>query len=229
MQLFVPAKRIKFVFVLLLLTTLRPSQTLADVVTITTPSPKYTAGQAFDFTIEMPDVTGLFAYEISLLLTSDSGVAGIDYYFLDGISAPSNYVFPSLANRAVVTAIDSPSLSRLTISDIDDINFGTDVVSGTNDHVAGLQIMTAANFAGDLELSVDANGLFLDDINLSPVAEYNSIVSDILASGATQISPAETVAVPEPSATVIAFLGCVVAMLKGRRRREEARLIQPPA
>lgn len=191
---------------------MRPAR--AGLVTIVTPETEYTAGQTFEFTLEMPDVTDLFAYEVSLHLTSSSGIAGIDYYFVDASPASTNYLFASATNFADTTAIDSPSLARITISDIDD-NLGTNVVSGINDQVANIRLMTASGFTDNLELSVDVGGLFLDDINLSSVAEFNSIFDATSSAGSTTISPS---AVPEPSVSLIAIAGCIVLALRRSRR-----------
>ncbi|QDV87370.1 hypothetical protein TBK1r_64000 [Stieleria magnilauensis] len=201
----------------------------AGLITINTLETEYTAGQAFDFTVEMPDIISLFAYEISLHLTSNVGTAGVDYYFADASPASSNYLFAATTNFADTTVIDSPSLSRMTISDIDDV-LGTDIVSGVNGQIANVQIMTAANFAGELEISVDLNGLFLDTLNLSDfslssVTEYDSIVNETLAADPTRISSAASTVVPEPSTAVIALIGLVGVALA--RRRGMARDVSP--
>ena len=126
----------------------KPAQ--AGLITVSPPSTQFEAGQVFDFTLSMPDLTNLTAYEVSLQLTSTTGTAGVDYFFVDATAASSNYLFASSGNFAATPVTDSSSRSRITLSDFDD-NFGTDIVAGVNDQVATIQIGTASGFLSEIQ------------------------------------------------------------------------------
>ncbi|MBA3482492.1 MAG: hypothetical protein H0T51_11810 [Pirellulales bacterium] len=163
----------------------------------------FTPNAAITFDVMLPPITGLGAYNIDLVLSSDSGVAGGNYFFDVAATspAPSHYAFPSSANYFDAVNIDSPNRQRLTLTDF--VLNGVSIVSGTNDRVARVVIGTTASFFGNLELSIDADGLLLDisDTTSTPVPEFESIRMATAMTPAVVLRP-----VPEPSTFVIGMI-----------------------
>ena len=125
------------------------------------PDATYTPGNAFTLKVELPTATDLGSYQIDLLLSGSSGIAGVDYFFdLAGTDATmTGYVFPSEAQFFDSVNFDSAMTQRLTLSDINfdglDVN-GVDVIPGSNSSVANVIVSTLPTFTGDLTFSVDA-------------------------------------------------------------------------
>jgi hypothetical protein len=169
----------------------------------------YMPGATIDFDVGLPALSNLGAYNVDVLLTSTSGVAGVDFFFDLGatVASESDYVFPSTVYYFDAANVDSPSQHRLTLSDF---NFsGTDVAAGVNDLLAHVVIQTTAGFSGEITLSFDLAGLLLDtpDLIPTPVAEYGSIVSDTQAVGASLIN-----LVPEPTGLMLLLAATGLAL-----------------
>lgn len=159
--------------------------------------PSYTSGAEIVFDVQIPSATNLGSYNIDLLLSSASGEAGVDYFFdvIDTTSAPSNYVFDSDANFLDAINIDSPSQHRITLTDFDLL--GKNVVSSANGSIARVVVKTLSSFVGDLELSLDTNGLILDtpDVSPTPIDEFDTIVQNTNDRGTVTV----TIVAPNPS------------------------------
>jgi hypothetical protein len=170
----------------------------------------YTPGQPVTFDVRLPAMTNLGSYNIDLVLDGAAGTAGVDFFFdvPATIPAATNYVFPSSANFFDAVTLDSPTRHRITLSDFD--LTGVNVVPGSNDRVANVVLRTSPGFRGQLGLFVHTDGLILDtsDINPTPVAGFDSLKSNIAASGTIQIEP-----VPEPSVACLAGAGVLGALL----------------
>lgn len=176
-------------------------------------SGSYVPGATIEFDVGLPPIVNLGAYNVDLALTSPSGVAGVDYFFdvVATVPSPSHYVFPSAVNYFDAANVDSPSQHRLTLSDFD--FGGVDVVAGVNDLVAHVVIQTTTEFLGELSLSFDTDGLFLDTPELIPtsVEGFDTIKSDTTAAGASAILP-----VPEPSTLLMVLAGSLMFGMKWR-------------
>jgi len=175
-------------------------------------------GQIFAFDVMLPDTANLAAYQIDVRLSSDEGAAGVDYFFNDASAASTEYVFPSTAWFASATNLESSSLQRMTLTDVD--LSGVDVVSGVNAQVSRVSIWTAVDFTGTLDISIDAGTLILDGPQLTPtpVAEFDSIVSSTMAADSLRVT-----AVPEPSSMIglLAASGAVwITTYRLKRRRQ---------
>ncbi|MEX2170230.1 MAG: hypothetical protein WD851_13035 [Pirellulales bacterium] len=177
----------------------------------------YTPGSAIVFKVGLPAIANLGAYNVDLILTSDAGVAGIDYFFDVAATTPvaQDYVFPFTANYFDAANVDSPSQHRLTLTDFD--LDGVDVVSGANEFLVVAVIRSADDFAGSLMLSVDVAGLILDTPSIvpTPVDGFDAIRANTEAGG-----PALLTAVPEPKALACALTvaGGLALMLVSCRR-----------
>lgn len=173
----------------------------------------YTPGEPFAFQVELPPIDDLGAYNIDLLLSSDTGVPGDDYGFdLDQTAPPaSGYVFPSDANFFDALNTEAGG-QRLTLTDFDFT--GVDV-GGLNRIVATVVATTSPGFTGQLSLTVDASSLILDtpDATPTPVAAFDDIASQT----ATR-EPEVVGLVPEPATLLLAG----IAMLLGQRNRRES-------
>jgi hypothetical protein len=160
------------------------------------PSEGYVPGEPVALDVRLPDITDLGSYNIDLVLESNTGTAGSDFFFdvAATVPAPTNYVFPSDANYFDAANVDSPMRHRITLSDFD--LSGVNVVSGVNDRVASVVFRTAPTYHGQLTLFVDAPGLILDtpDVDPTPVAEFATIQSDTAAAPDVVLDP-----VPEPA------------------------------
>ena len=156
----------------------------------------YTPGQPTTFDVRLPAINDLGSFNIDLVLASDNGTAGIDFYFDVAATFPAstNYVFPSSANFVDATNVDSAIRHRLTLTDFDFT--GANVAPGTNDRVANVVFQTAPNFAGRLSFLVDAAALILDTPNFepTPVPDFNAIQA-----GVAEALPIVLQPVPEPS------------------------------
>jgi len=176
---------------------------IAAPVAISGLSGSYTPGGTVSFEVSLPPITNLGSYNIDLLLTGTSGVAGTDFFFdLAATNAASSaYVFASTTNYFDAVNVDSPLVHRLTLSDFDFT--GVDVTAAVNDRVATVAIGTTGGFQGDLSLAIDTAGLILDtpDNTPTPVQGFSQIVADTSAAGDFDI-----VVVPEPSALAIIFV-----------------------
>ena len=213
--MFFPGWLVRILFIGASIMALTQRTSLAAPVSFSTPQSNYTPGQDFEVMVTMPEMVGLYAYELSFQLTSASGIAGVDYLISSATPATSRYLFGSDENFAATAVTDSSSLSRMTLSDIDNA-LGMDIVSGTNDQVATFQISTNESFSSALELSVDTTAIYLDQSDLNAVPEYQNVVTDTASFGAITISP--VTAIPEPSIPIVLLAGSV--LIVGRRRRK---------
>lgn len=165
-------------------------------------------GETFTAQVGLPPITDLGAYNVDLILTSDSGQAGTEFFFdlAATVPAPAGYVFPSTANFLDAVVVDSPTQHRIALSDFD-LN-GVDVVASFNDLIALLTIGTSTDFAGDLTLSFDVDGLLLDTpaITPTPVIEFPDVVAATVA-----LNPFTIRRIPEPSSIILLALGTVAA------------------
>ena len=188
-----------------------PSNCLATTMNTTVAveglSSTYTPGSFVEFEIAMPPISNLGSYNIDLVLTSDTGLAGTDFFFDVEATVPadSGYVFFSDTNFFDAVSSDSASTLRLTLTDFD-FN-GVDVVADANDRVARVFIGTAAAFSGDLILSLDVDSLLLDTPDITPTAVAGF---DEIKTAAAAQAPTTVTVVPEPTTWVyvlIALLG----------------------
>lgn len=175
---------------------------------------QYTPGEPQTVNVTLPAIADLGSYNVDLVLTSDTGVAGTDFFFDAAATGPAagNYVFPSSANFFDAANLDAARTQRLTLTDFD--FSGVDVIPGVNDQVATVTINTRPGFFGTLSLSVDSAGLILDtpDASPTPVASFSAVQS---ATG--QQASASTVAIPEPaSVAVLALLPVLIPLLRRR-------------
>jgi hypothetical protein len=181
----------------------------------------YTPGTTQSFQVSLPPISNLGSYNIDLLLTSDVGIAGTDFFFdLDATNAASSgYVFPSSANYLDAVNIDSASVHRLTLSDFD--LTGTDVVAGVNDNLVTVVLGTASGFESNLVVSFDVAGLILDtpDVIPSPVTGFSQLLADTRSAGFYLITP-----IPEPHSVMLMGLGIIVAGIARQSRRDNKNL-----
>ena len=174
----------------------------------------YVPGDTFTVEVGLPPITDLGAYNVDVILSSNIGQAGTDFFFDVGatVPAPVGYVFPSTANFLDAVNIDSPLQHRITLSDFD-FN-GVDVEASINDLLAILTIGTSNDFQGDLSIAFDTDGLILDTPSIAPtpVAQFPDIVA------ATMLAIPTTVRrIPEASTSALIFVGG--ALLYSYRRR----------
>jgi hypothetical protein len=175
----------------------------------------FTPGQPVSFDVHLPAITNLGSYNIDLLLESNVGIAGVDYFFDAAASLPAatHYVFPSTANYFDSVTVDSTTRDRITLTDFD--FSGVNVVTGSNDQVAKVVFHTSASFHGPLSISVAAPLLILDTPNETPtaVSGFSGIQDGVVSAGSVNI-----VVVPEPcSFGLTALLLAIVAA--GRYRK----------
>ncbi|MEL6108398.1 MAG: PEP-CTERM sorting domain-containing protein [Planctomycetota bacterium] len=177
----------------------------------------FTPGTAFAFSVELPSLTNLGAYNIDILLTGDTGTAGTDFFFdlAQTVPASSGYVFTTDVFFASATNNDSTLTQRLTLTDFD--FFGLNVIPGVNSNIAEVVVQTSGGYTGNLTLSVDTTSLLLDtpDLIPTPVAEFSTVVTETAA--ATPATFTSSSVVPEPS--TFAIFSIAIATLGCRRRR----------
>ncbi|MEM8946698.1 MAG: hypothetical protein AAGD11_16105 [Planctomycetota bacterium] len=164
----------------------------------------YVPGATFTAEVGLPPIINLGAYNVDIILTSDTGQAGTDFFFDLGatVPAPAGYVFPTTANFLGAVNIDSPLQHRITLSDFD--FDGVNVEASINDLLAVFAIGTSNDFQGDLTIAFSTDGLLLDtpSVTPTPVAEFPNIVS------ATMSAPPATVfRIPEISTIALVLVG----------------------
>jgi hypothetical protein len=182
----------------------------------------FTPGTPFGFKLALPAMTNLGAYEISISLTGDGGIAGTDFYFdgmtsqLIGGAVTRGYVFSTLDNFFSTTN-NSGNESIFTLSDFD--LTGVDVTDGVNDLLGEISIMTLPGFRGRLRLAVDADSLIFDtpDFTSTSVREFAAIQNDTRLQSPSDVFPDDATAVPEPGHLMLASAGTLY-VLHGRRR-----------
>ncbi|MDM4018762.1 hypothetical protein [Roseiconus lacunae] len=175
----------------------------------------YRPGGTFEFNVIFPEMTALSAYQVDLLLSSDQGQAGIDYSVsvVTPWATHTGYVFPSEDFFGFGTDIESSTVQRVSVADLD--LAGVDVVLGRNDRVARVSVMTSASFAGDLQVKVDADALILDGPQLmpTPVEQFESIYNATIAQASIRI-----VAIPEPQVLGLLVISVVIGTMVCRSR-----------
>lgn len=180
----------------------------------------YVPGQPKSFEFRLPPVSNLGSYNVELLLTSPTGVAGTDFYFDASATAPAasnNYIFSSAVNFfASVNALPGNTHS-LTLSDFS--LTGTNVIAGTNDAVASVVFRTSPSFNGLLSLSLGEDTFQLDTPDATPtsVPEYAAARSTVAADMNVSVPP-----VPEPTSISISVCSVLALGLLNRlaRRRD---------
>jgi hypothetical protein len=160
-------------------------------------------------------ITNLGSYNIDLVVQSNIGTAGVDFFFDAAATMPAstNYVFPSATNFFDTATVDSAIRHRITLTDFD--FSGVNVVAGVNDRVATVVFQTVATFDGSLSVFVDTPLLILDtpDAEPTPVSGFSAIQADIDAAGPLDLTP-----VPEPTtALLLLVLGGSVGVWRERR------------
>ncbi len=164
----------------------------------------YVPGQPKSFVFRLPTVSNLGSYNVELLLTSPSGVAGTDFYFDAVATAPAatEYVFPSAENFFASSNVVPGNTHSLTLSDFG--LTGVNVVAGTNDAVAAVVFLTSPTFNGVLSFSLGEDTFQLDTPAVAPtsVPEYAAARSTVAAEVNISVSP-----VPEPHAAVLIVFG----------------------
>ena len=174
----------------------------------------YVPGQPITFSIRLPPITNLGAYNIDIVVESLSGEAGVDFSFdLDGtMPSTNNYVFPSSLDYFDAVNTDSLTSQRLTLSDF--YFAGVDVSAGVNDLVALVVLLTAPEFSGELSLVIDPASLILDMPGLTPtpVPQFASIQADVATAMAVVVR-----AVPEPTAYLLLLTVASVGIHLARR------------
>lgn len=174
----------------------------------------FESGTPFSFKLALPSMTNLGAYEVSISLTGDVGVAGTDFAFagitssLIGGPVTRGYVFSSLDNFFSTTS-NSGNESIFTLSDFN--LSGVDVIDGVNDLLGEISITTLPGFRGRLRLAVDADSLIFDTPDLIPtsVQEFGSIQADTGLQSPSDVFPNDATAVPEPGQLMLASLGAL--------------------
>lgn len=173
----------------------------------------YVPGQPKSFGFRLPPVSNLGSYNVELLLTSPTGIAGTDFFFDASATVPaaSKYVFPSTVNFFASANILSGNTHSLTLSDFG--LTGVNVVAETNDAVALVVFRTSPSFNGLLSLSLGEDTFQLDTPDVIPtsVAEFSEALSMVAASVDVDISP-----VPEPTAIILAVLSALLLGLGNR-------------
>jgi hypothetical protein len=175
----------------------------------------YVPGQPVTFDVRLPAITNLGAYNIDLVLESNAGDAGIDFYFDVAATAPAStgYIFPSTANFFDATTVDSSMRHRITLTDF--AAFGVDVAR-TNDRVATVVFSTTPEFNGALRVFVDTSLLILDTPNVvpTPVLGFDAIRNAISSAASIELLP-----VPEPSSPLIGTTALLVLLIRKRLPR----------
>ncbi|MBL9165597.1 MAG: hypothetical protein JNL18_22920 [Planctomycetaceae bacterium] len=176
----------------------------------------YLPGQPQSFIFSLPPVTDLGSYNVELLLTSPTGVAGTDFYFdaLATTPAANNYIFSSAENFFVSANVVPGNIHSLTLSDFS--SAGVDVVTGANDEVASIVLRTSASFNGVLSLSLGVDTFQLDTPASTPtsVSEYASALAAAVAEVNSEVSP-----VPEPGTAGICIASTLLVGYRLRRSR----------
>lgn len=187
-------------------------QTSAAPVELLFSQTTYVPGEDVVFDVRLPELTGLSAYNIDVILSGSLPTAGTEFSVDVADITPANagYIFDNADLFLGAVNVESATQIRLTGSDFSDA--GTDVVNSINDAVATIRVTTLPSYFGDLIFSVDADNLFLDDINGFAVTEFASVASRTAA-----VAPIRINAVPEPSCLVALSLFGIVAT--NRRRR----------
>jgi hypothetical protein len=200
-----------------------PDSAVAGKLRIVDLPATYTPGGSFSFNVELGGVSGLNSYDINLLMSAESGVAGADFFFSGAVRAPdSSYVFGSGASAGFFLAIPSTdgANATLNLSDfLDDPFASVTTVDGVNDLVATITVGTTGN-VGNLMIGFDpvfpAN-LFDPDFN--PVQGFDP-ASDV--DPPQTVAPADATVVPEPDSPFISSICIFCALVFGLRRRKPA-------
>jgi hypothetical protein len=182
---------------------LLPAVSLGVPLQLITGEPNfYAPGDAVEFGVRLPEITNLGSYNIDLVLESNTGTAGVDFFFDVAATVPAstNYVFTSAANFFDAVNVDSSIRHRITLTDFD--LSGANIVTGVNDRVATVVFRTAQTFKAPLTLFVDAPALILDtpDVEPTSVMEF-----EMIQAGIAEAPPIELTVVPEPSTVILSL------------------------
>lgn len=179
----------------------------------------YVPGQSNSFLLRLPQVSNLGSYNIELLLTSPTGIAGTDFYFDAVASAPAanGYVFASSDNFFASANVLATNTHSLTLSDFSVT--GVNIVDGVNDNVATIFFGTSATFNGILALSLADETFQLDMPSTipTPVTEFEMARNTVSDAVDITVPP-----VPEPTASLLFTFGFLLTCsckFNGNRRR----------
>lgn len=175
----------------------------------------YVPGQPNYFVLRLPAVTNLGSYNVELLLTSPTGVAGTDFYF-DAVATHSispGYVFPNASNFFTAANTLSGNRHSLTISDF--ALAGTDIVPGVNDGIATVVFKTSPGFNGALSLALGQDSFQLDTPATvpTPVTGLATARSSVASNVDATVTP-----VPEPNIVCLLNIAFIAATCAVRRR-----------
>ena len=182
--------------------------TASPLLTIDAPL-SYESGTTFDMIIALTDAEDLSLYTIELILSSPTGLEGVDYFFTDAAEPSERYVFDSQASDGFAYSILNDSKHRITLSDLLILGSVT-TVAGVNDLVADVTVTTTVSMIDDLTITVVSDSLELD----SPASGV--IDGFVELQGALPVS---TVPVPEPASALL-FASAVVLLTRRSRRVE---------
>ncbi len=197
-------------------------------------STTYTPGTPIRFTVELPEIFRLGEYQIDIVMTSSSGMAGTDFWFdqLATLPPDSGYVFSLGALGPFSAGVSNDFPERLVLRDFDLLSSGP-VNPTINSSVAVVVVETLPTFTGPLSFHVDTDQLQLLTLpSLHPaaanVSEFTSIQNATAASDPLVITAAGATSAPEPgSLTVLAMFAVAVGYTGYRRRKLPAH--SPPA
>jgi hypothetical protein len=174
----------------------------------------FSPGQPSSFVLRLPPVSNLGSFNVELLLTSPSGVAGTDFFFDAGMSQPvsSGYIFPDTTNFFAAANVISGNRHSLTLSDFALV--GTDIVEGVNDGVATVMFTTLPGFKGALSLSLGQDSFQLDTPAATPTQ-----VSGFAAARNFAASSVDVTVIPVPESTTIGLAAIAVLTSATRYRK----------
>ncbi len=205
----------RLIFIIAVLTFVGRSSCSAAAVRIVDAPETIIPGQTFSFDVVVPAMTALSAYQIDILLAGSTGSAGIDFQFgpAEAVAPADGYVFASTDFFAPAINNVSTAVQRLTLSDIDLV--GRNTITGVNDQIARVSVLTSDSYDGSLQFSIDPATLILDGPQFTPtsVPEFASIQADTLNQPSITIT-----AVPEPAAFTL-LAGLTVCFRSVRKKK----------
>jgi hypothetical protein len=197
----------------------------------------YTPGGAFTFDVRLEGATNLNLYNIDLVLNSNLGTAGTDFYFLGQPSTDR----PANSGNTYVFDEDQPGGPYLPVGFLATPSvFGNQAILNLSDFLTAGEISTVAApyvivaqvtvgstaGAGDLTIGFDNSTMELKMENLDPIPDFDNLE---ISAPVSVLS--ETAAIPEPSACVVwsllGFLGTAAEWLR-RKQRSSVSATDPP-